>query len=81
MAGPTPGRFPRVLLFTFWCGRVGWEWSERIALQGVCPRLCVVFLQGVSWSTTAVQEKEKTLQRMKRKKNVIKHFQNINNSV
>lgn len=70
-----PGPFPPVLSFPVHStGVAGWAGnrSERIALQGVCPRLWVVLCRVCPWlpgalSTTAVQEKEKTLQRMKRK--------------
>lgn len=70
-----PRPFPPVLSFPVHCtGVAGWAGnrSERIALQGGCPRFCVVLCRVCPWlpgapSTTAVQEKEKTLQRMKRK--------------
>lgn len=71
-----PRPFPPVLLFPVCStGVAGWAGNrgERIALQGVCPRLCVVFCRVCpgALKTTAVQEKEKTLQRMKRKKKML----------
>lgn len=68
-----------VALVSGWAGEY---WSERIASQGVFTWLCVVLCRVCRWlhealNTTALQEKEKTLQRMKRK--CYKAFKNINN--
>lgn len=68
-----------VALVSGWAGE---HWSERIASQGVFTWLCVVLCRVCRWlhealNTTALQEKEKTLQRMKRK--CYKAFKNINN--
>lgn len=64
---------------------VGWEWSERIALQGVFPPLVCCVLQGVSLSPEhncrSGKGKNTAENEERGKKNVIKRFQNINNSV